>query len=86
MSGRVEVVESVGQYGNGFETLLQSVAMGCDVHAVGQTAHHQHPIAALLSQTGDEMAHGVLAVEGAMARAHDVDDAHLVEVGRTFIV
>ena len=86
VSGRVEVVEAVGQYAYGLKPLFECIAMCSDVHTVSQSAHHEHTIAAYLAQTVDEVPHDILPVDSAMARTHDVDDAYLVEVCRPFII
>ena len=85
MARRIDLVQPVSQHAYRLEALLQGVAMGTDVDAVGQSADYQH-VGAQLAQVGDEAAHQVLSVAGAMARPHDVDDALLVQVGRALVI
>ena len=75
----------MGQHAHGVEARGQCLAVGTDVDAVGQSADDEH-LGAQLPQVGDEAAHQVLPVGGAVARAHDVDDARLVQVGIAFII
>ena len=84
VTGRIEVVEPVGKHANGFISLLKRVAMGADVNAIGQSTHDEH-LRTELFQFLDEASHQVLSVNRDMASAHNIDNALLVKVGRSFI-
>ena len=73
------------QHAHSLKALLERLAVGTDVYAVSQSAHDEHA-RTQLSQVGDKAAYDVLSVDRAAARAHDVDDALLVEVGIALVV
>ena len=81
----IDLVQSVSQDTHRFEPLPESIAMGTDIDAIGQSTDHQH-LWALCSQVSDETTNEVLPVGGAMACAHDIEHITLVEVGTTFII
>ena len=80
-----KLVESVGQYTYGLVTIFQSLAMGTDIYAVGQSANDEH-LRAESFQVSDETAYQVLSIGSTMSGANDIDDASLVQWGRAHII
>ena len=61
MTRRVYLVESVSQHAHRLVSVLQSGAMGVDIHTVSQSANYQHLRAKSL-QVSHETAYHVFAV------------------------
>ena len=80
MARGIEVVKSVGQYAHRVVANAECCPVGTDVDTVGQSADDEY-LGAKLVQARHETTDEILAVGGAMARAHDVDDASPVQVG-----
>lgn len=80
----VEDVEAMGEDANGLQPTVERVAVRMDVNAVRQSADDEHRRAQLV-QVSDKLPDEILAVDGALPRADDVDDVRLVEVGGTLI-
>ena len=71
---------TVSQHAHGLVALLQGIAVGVDIDAVGQTANDEH-LGAQRLQIFNEPTHEIVAIGRAVACAYDADDALLVEIG-----
>ena len=80
----IERVESVGQNSHGFKAIVECLPMCIDVDTIGESAHNKC-IGAKLSQVGDEPSDKILPVKCTASRAHNIDNAWTVEVGRALI-
>ena len=85
MGSRIEVVETVCQHSYGIEAVGQSLPMGTDIDAVGESADDEH-LWTECSQVGNEPPNHVFSIGCAAPCADNVDDTSGVQVGIAFMV
>ena len=80
MFGRINAVQSVGQYTYGLEMILQGGAMCMDINAVCQSAYYQG-VWAQYRQVGKETGADILPIRGGMTGSYYINNMQRVQIG-----
>ena len=81
----INLVKTMRQHRHRFVTIVQSLLVGTDVHAIGQATDHQHLRTHLL-EISHEHTNQVPGIHRTLTGAYDIHNLRLVQVGIATVI